>query len=197
MFCWSFPCPVRNGHVTVLFHICYNTDHKLPFPLCLAGCEQCQHHHCTCPCWQGNFYSLFGQTKSRIIWVCWALKRTNKSVDWAREAFSVLGFISSSWFECLLEMQDPTDQSGIDLFMVRELDGTQNEWGWPKAKVRVSVELAKPSTESIACMEIFIVICCLLLFASLRYLGYKKWCIQIVAWKCLCAHYCTVQWFCG
>jgi enolase len=32
-------------------------------------------------------------------------------------------------------MQDPTDQSGIDLFMVRELDGTQNEWGWPKAKV--------------------------------------------------------------
>jgi enolase len=93
--------------------------------------------------------------------------------------------------------KDPTDQSGIDLFMVRELDGTQNEWGWPKAKVRVSVELAKPSTENIACMEIFIVICCLLLFASLRYLGYKKWCIQIVAWKCLCAHYCTVQWFCG
>lgn len=94
-------------------------------------------------------------------------------------------------------MQDPTDQSGIDLFMVRELDGTQNEWGWPKAKVRVSVELAKPSTENIACMEIFIVICCLLLFASLRCLGYKKWCIQIVAWKCLCAHYCTVQWSCG
>jgi len=94
-------------------------------------------------------------------------------------------------------MQDPTDQSGIDLFMVRELDGTQNEWGWPKAKVRVSVELAKPSTENIACMEIFIVICCLLLFASLRYLGYKKWCIQIVAWKCfMCTllHSTMVLW---
>jgi hypothetical protein len=60
----------------------------------------------------------------------------------------------------------------------------------------VSVELAKASTENIACMEIYIVIFCLLLFASLRYLGYKKWCIQIVAWKCLCAHYCTVQWSC-
>ncbi len=105
--------------------------------------------------------------QSRIIWVCWALKSTNKSVDWAREALSVLGFVSISWFECLLEMQDPTDQSGIDLFMVRELDGTQNEWGWPKAKVWVSVELAKPLTEKIClygnfyCHSLFAIVCIL------------------------------------
>jgi hypothetical protein len=97
-----------------------------------------------------------------------------------QEMLSVLKVL---FIQCVLEMQDPTDQSGIDLFMVRELDGTQNEWGWPKAKVCVSVELAKPSTEKVACMEIFLVICCLSLFASLRYLGYKKWSIQIVAWK--------------
>ncbi len=36
---------------------------------------------------------------------------------------------------CFLEMQDPTDQAGIDNYMVHDLDGTQNEWGWPKAKV--------------------------------------------------------------
>jgi hypothetical protein len=32
-------------------------------------------------------------------------------------------------------MQDPTDQAGIDNYMVHDLDGTKNEWGWPKAKV--------------------------------------------------------------
>ncbi|KAG9160483.1 hypothetical protein Leryth_008861, partial [Lithospermum erythrorhizon] len=31
--------------------------------------------------------------------------------------------------------KDPTDQTGIDNFMVQELDGTQNEWGWCKQKV--------------------------------------------------------------
>jgi enolase len=38
--------------------------------------------------------------------------------------------------------KDPTDQSGIDLFMVRELDGTQNEWGWPKAKLGANAILS-------------------------------------------------------
>ena len=31
--------------------------------------------------------------------------------------------------------KDPTDQTGIDNFMVQELDGTQNEWGWCTGKV--------------------------------------------------------------
>ncbi|EER17442.1 enolase 2, putative [Perkinsus marinus ATCC 50983] len=31
--------------------------------------------------------------------------------------------------------KDPTDQTGIDKLMVEELDGTQNEWGWCKAKL--------------------------------------------------------------
>lgn len=34
-----------------------------------------------------------------------------------------------------LSSQDPTDQTGIDNFMVQELDGTVNEWGWCKQKV--------------------------------------------------------------
>lgn len=32
-------------------------------------------------------------------------------------------------------MQNPTEQTSIDNFMVQELDGTQNEWGWCKQKV--------------------------------------------------------------
>lgn len=32
-------------------------------------------------------------------------------------------------------MQDPTEQTKIDNFMVQELDGTVNEWGWCKQKV--------------------------------------------------------------
>lgn len=32
-------------------------------------------------------------------------------------------------------LQNPTDQTGIDNFMVQQLDGTQNEWGWCKQKV--------------------------------------------------------------
>lgn len=35
----------------------------------------------------------------------------------------------------LLALQDPTEQTEIDNFMVHELDGTQNEWGWCKQKV--------------------------------------------------------------
>ena len=30
--------------------------------------------------------------------------------------------------------KDPVDQTGIDNFMVHELDGTQNQWGWCKQK---------------------------------------------------------------
>lgn len=31
---------------------------------------------------------------------------------------------------------DPTDQATIDKKMVQEIDGTENEWGWCKKKVR-------------------------------------------------------------
>lgn len=36
---------------------------------------------------------------------------------------------------CFLELQDPTKQTEIDNFMVQQLDGTVNEWGWCKQKV--------------------------------------------------------------
>ncbi|XP_058069014.1 uncharacterized protein LOC131240226 [Magnolia sinica] len=32
-------------------------------------------------------------------------------------------------------LKDPTEQTGIDNFMVQQLDGTVNEWGWCKQKV--------------------------------------------------------------
>eukprot|EP00897_Mesotaenium_endlicherianum_P005659 jgi/Mesen1/5120/ME000255S04089 len=38
--------------------------------------------------------------------------------------------------------KDPTDQTSIDNFMVRELDGTQNEWGWCKQKLGANAILA-------------------------------------------------------
>jgi enolase len=38
--------------------------------------------------------------------------------------------------------KDPTDQSGIDNFMVQKLDGTQNEWGWCKQKLGANAILA-------------------------------------------------------
>ncbi|KAI3518187.1 hypothetical protein L2E82_35848 [Cichorium intybus] len=38
--------------------------------------------------------------------------------------------------------KDPTDQSGIDNFMVQQLDGTQNEWGWCKQKLGANAILA-------------------------------------------------------
>lgn len=31
--------------------------------------------------------------------------------------------------------QDPTEQTQIDNYMVQQLDGTSNEWGWCKQKV--------------------------------------------------------------
>jgi enolase len=38
--------------------------------------------------------------------------------------------------------KDPTDQVGIDNFMVQQLDGTQNEWGWCKQKLGANAILA-------------------------------------------------------
>jgi len=38
--------------------------------------------------------------------------------------------------------KNPTDQTGIDNFMVQELDGTQNEWGWCKQKLGANAILA-------------------------------------------------------
>jgi len=37
---------------------------------------------------------------------------------------------------------DVTDQAAIDKFMVEQLDGTQNEWGWPKSKLGANAVLA-------------------------------------------------------
>ncbi|KAI4371351.1 hypothetical protein MLD38_019597 [Melastoma candidum] len=38
--------------------------------------------------------------------------------------------------------KDPTDQTAIDNFMVQELDGTVNEWGWCKQKLGANAILA-------------------------------------------------------
>merc|ERR1712023_467093 len=37
---------------------------------------------------------------------------------------------------------DVTDQKGIDMAMVEELDGTKNEWGWSKSKLGANAILA-------------------------------------------------------
>lgn len=34
-----------------------------------------------------------------------------------------------------MHLQDPTEQVKIENFMVQQLDGTVNEWGWCKQKV--------------------------------------------------------------
>ncbi|KAK6126304.1 hypothetical protein DH2020_039949 [Rehmannia glutinosa] len=38
--------------------------------------------------------------------------------------------------------KNPTDQTGIDNFMVQQIDGTQNEWGWCKQKLGANAILA-------------------------------------------------------
>ncbi|KAE8657803.1 Enolase [Hibiscus syriacus] len=38
--------------------------------------------------------------------------------------------------------KDPTEQTDIDNFMVQQLDGTQNEWGWCKQKLGANAVLA-------------------------------------------------------
>jgi hypothetical protein len=37
--------------------------------------------------------------------------------------------------ELIFTFQDPTKQAEIDNFMVQQLDGTSNDWGWCKQKV--------------------------------------------------------------
>ncbi|PPE02886.1 hypothetical protein GOBAR_AA39094 [Gossypium barbadense] len=38
--------------------------------------------------------------------------------------------------------KDPTEQTAIDNFMVQQLDGTQNEWGWCKQTLGANAILA-------------------------------------------------------
>jgi enolase len=38
--------------------------------------------------------------------------------------------------------RDVTQQTALDNFMVQELDGTQNEWGWCKSKLGANAILA-------------------------------------------------------
>ncbi|KAJ0877212.1 putative phosphopyruvate hydratase [Helianthus annuus] len=38
--------------------------------------------------------------------------------------------------------KDPTDQTGLDNYMVQQLDGTKNEWGWCKQKLGANAILA-------------------------------------------------------
>ncbi|KAF5818011.1 putative phosphopyruvate hydratase [Helianthus annuus] len=42
----------------------------------------------------------------------------------------------------VLSGKDPTDQTGIDNYMVQELDGTKNERGWCKQKLGANAILA-------------------------------------------------------
>lgn len=37
---------------------------------------------------------------------------------------------------CYYILQDPSEQTAIDNYMVQQLDGTVNEWGWCKQKVK-------------------------------------------------------------
>ena len=43
--------------------------------------------------------------------------------------------IQKTHLQMYLPLQDPTQQAEIDNFMVQQLDGTSNEWGWCKQKV--------------------------------------------------------------
>ena len=76
-----------------------------------SGCRECQFHHWTSLDWQGNIWkliSLLDLELQRVIDLMWVF------------------------------LQDPTEQVQIDNFMVQQLDGTVNEWGWCKQKVCLS-----------------------------------------------------------
>lgn len=78
------------------------------------GCGKCKFNHWTCFNWQGksnNFISIF------------FLLSVNMSEVYI--VHSIFCGIS----------KDPREQTKLDNFMVRQLDGTVNEWGWCKQKV--------------------------------------------------------------
>lgn len=82
------------------------------------GCWQCERHHRPGIDWKGILFSESNLFLKLLFF------------DIGRASHSCV-FYSSLY--CFL--QDPTQQTAIDNFMVHELDGTQNEWGWCKQKV--------------------------------------------------------------
>lgn len=77
-----------------------------------SGCRECQFYHWTSLDWQGNIW------KFNFLFSLYMPSITN-----------------SDWWLMWVFLQDPTEQVQIDNFMVQELDGTVNEWGWCKQKV--------------------------------------------------------------
>lgn len=95
------------------------------------GCKQCQLNYWPCSCWQGIFPPVISFTfEEDISWI-WCL------FAWCERAqcFLLLCWVAICLIREVPALQDPTDQTGLDNYMVHQLDGTQNEWGWCKQKV--------------------------------------------------------------
>ncbi|XP_075104494.1 enolase isoform X2 [Nicotiana tabacum] len=67
-----------------------------------------------------------------------ALELRDGGSDYLGKGVSKVGIT----LQIIIILQDPTDQTGIDNFMVHQLDGTQNEWGWCKQKLGANAILA-------------------------------------------------------
>ena len=81
---------------------------------------------------------------------CWECQRDHRPCldrqGWLKLESSFLFFLLIfNMVACLcsdvmcFSRQDPTDQVAIDNFMVQQLDGTVNEWGWCKQKVQYQI----------------------------------------------------------
>lgn len=108
-------------------------------------------------------------------------------------------------------LQDPIEQTQIDNFMVQQLDGTSNEWGWCKQKVQNGLH-------SFAFMLLFVLqaVDFLMVWSFLiGTLGLSAWCecysgcitccVQSWSygeedsplsgpWSCYCYSYLNIKW---
>lgn len=126
-------------HCFELIYVCVLSDWShvivfITYNLLSTGCRECQCNNWTSTDWKGmwnivnlvlrnvEFFALVGLNncfkllrQQRLGWIKWLTYYT--------------------WNMLFPLLQDPTAQTEIDNFMVQQLDGTVNEWGWCKQKV--------------------------------------------------------------
>lgn len=92
------------------------------------GCFECERYHWTSIGWEGTWCTLpFSFSVWCLIFVIYEFKLFEQSGLWTIRPLTICKYNAF--------LKDPTAQTEIDTFMVQQLDGTSNEWGWCKQKV--------------------------------------------------------------
>lgn len=76
--------------------------------------------------------STMSTQSSALLWSARFVVVSSQAITWLSNFLALFAVYNA----CYYILQDPSEQTAIDNYMVQQLDGTVNEWGWCKQKVK-------------------------------------------------------------